>query len=225
MRPPPAEPEPPEGSDDSAFAPPRGASGPPSVGWGRASWYLRTRVLRLAAAAAIWGLWANLWWPGTGFRSLLAGAAAGIALWLPTTAILFRVVFYPGEPDPRVADIRGDPVNPEDHRWTYRVLAAEHVLGAVPLMLFAAWAMPMVAAEMPLWAGLLVVAFVGAGWQLLRAIRSVLLNEWMIELALGRPDRAMSWLRVLRWLPGGIPAAAQRASKSQVDKESDSDTR
>ena len=192
------------GEAESAFAPPRTAPGP-AVGGRRWRWFARTRGLRLAAAAVIWGMWSNLLWPRGDSVSFLVGGIAGVALWVPTSAILFRVVFFPGEPDPRVLDVNGDPTAPDDHRWTHRVLLAEHLLGAIPLVLFAVWAI--VALPSPArWGGLLFLPAVwGTVWQLRRGIRNLAVQEASLDLALDRPRRARRWLewlqRTFRHLP------------------------
>ncbi len=183
---------------ESAFAPPADSTeGRPRPDWGRVFWLVRNRALRLGAAALVWGLWAQLLWPRPDGVPFLIGAVTGLLVWGPSSLALARIVFLPGEPRADVRDVTGRPVAPEDYRWLHRLLVMEHLLGLLPLGLFAAWAVagPV---QLPLW--VLVIAgpmFVLALWQQLRVVRRLLLIEASVALALEQPTRALRSLDLL----------------------------
>lgn len=185
-----------------AFAPP---AAPIVVdpGWRRIGWFARTRLVRLLIAVAVWGCWISLVVPGSAGVSFGVGGVVGVVLWLPTTVLLARIVFFPGPADPRILDASGQPVAPEDHRWRQRILLAEHLLSSVPLALCLAWMIGAGGTARAL--GLVLVLSVGIASlaSQLRAIRSVLLAESRLDLALAHHARARRALERLVRLPGG----------------------
>lgn len=206
---PPRSPEPtpprtgqPKHEPSAAFAPPA----TPIVvdpGWRRIASFVRTRLVRLLIGVAVWGCWISLVIPGTAWLSLGLGAVVGLVLWLPTTSLLARIVFFPGPVDPRILDASGRPIAPDDHRRRQRVLLAEHLLSSVPLGLCLVWMLLVGGAARVLGLALVLPVGLASVVQQLRAIRGVLLAESKLELALEQDDRALRALRWLVRLPGG----------------------
>ncbi|MBX2796082.1 MAG: hypothetical protein KTR31_00395 [Myxococcales bacterium] len=185
---------------DSVYSPPTVEVGSrPS--WRRIRWLLISRLLRVGSAMVIWGYCARLLVPD--LLAFLVGALLGLALWLPTSLILSRVVFFPGEPHPTVRDADGNEVVPDDHRWLNRATITEHLLGSLPLAAALIWALATLHGTP--WLVALCLALPGAvlfARQIWRAAQRLWLSEATLDLATDDNHRALRHLLRLQSLGG-----------------------
>lgn len=116
---------------DDAFAAPTEAPAP-HRGLRALGRLLVQRVLRIGASVAVLALLGST----LGDPDLLpAYVVGGVALWLPTTALLLRVTLWPSPPHPRLRTEDGRAASVDDVLVLYRVGLAEHLLGTLPLLL------------------------------------------------------------------------------------------
>ncbi|MCA9495036.1 MAG: hypothetical protein KC621_34145 [Myxococcales bacterium] len=131
---------------------------------------------------------------------LVAAAAFGAAMWLPTTALLFRLTFFPRLADPGMLDRSDRPFSVSDLRLLLRTRLAEHLLGTLPLLLLVTATQRL----LDVWvAGL--VALTGTTsvvWRMLRVFLDIAVQDADLDTAVGQHRRAIARLGFLSRLPG-----------------------
>ncbi|MCB9685312.1 MAG: hypothetical protein H6738_23060 [Alphaproteobacteria bacterium] len=181
-----------------AFAP---SSLPPSgrISVREAAAFVLERLVRVSMGPITLLLGASL----LGIRdreTLVAAAAFGTVMWLPTTALLFRLTFFPRPADPGMLDHTDRPVSVRDLRLLLRTHLVEHLLGTLPLMLLVAATHRLLD---PRVAGL--VALAGTTfvvWRILRVVLHVAIQDAELDAVVGQQRRAIARLGFLSPLPG-----------------------
>ena len=185
----------------SPFAPPpttpvAPAGGPPLR---EVVTFFLVRVFVLVVGPAMFGLVPAL----LGFstpRAAAVGAAVGFGLWVPSSSVLFRLLFFPGPPDSGLLDAAGRPVAARDLRLGLFARAAEHVLGTAPLLLLVPYAWR--AFEPAVAIGLSAVVLGWVGWRELHHAGKVLVEDAEILLHTGQVTEALARTGfATRWLP------------------------
>jgi hypothetical protein len=125
--------------DLSPFAAPAVGAPAPGVAWREVLAFAATRAFVLVVGPAMFSLVPALLGVAS-TRNAAVAAAIGVAAWAPTSAVLFRLLFFPAAPDPGLTDAGGRPVALRDLRVGLVTRAVEHVLGTAPLLLLVPYA-------------------------------------------------------------------------------------
>lgn len=183
---------------DSPFAAPAGPAGPAAgPPWREAAAFGLTRIFVLVVGPAMFALVPSLLGAGS-VRNAALGAAVGMALWVPSSFVLFRLLFFPAPADPGLHDGAGRPVSARDLRLGLGARAAEHVLGTAPLLLLVPYAWRAFATPWAVGTSVAVTAWVAwrevvhAG-QVLVEDADILLHSGLVDEALARVTLAARW--------------------------------
>ncbi|MEZ4241322.1 MAG: hypothetical protein R3F59_35230 [Myxococcota bacterium] len=187
---------------DNPFASPAGRVPLDRAALERALWLLARRFVRLGISPLFVALWAVL---VLGLREPWAVAgvwAVGVAMWLPTTLLQARIVFFPSPPDPWLTHLDG-PTSDRDCRLWWRSAVADDLLGtAMPL-----WLVLWIVASSPDLAPWLRTALIVAPLGLFallvgRRLVALATQEAALDLLAGDAPRALRRLERLATLPG-----------------------
>lgn len=184
---------------DGPFAPPEEPSAPSGPEPREVVAFLLVRAFVLAVGPAMFALVPML--VGVlDLRWAAVGALVGAALWAPSSLLLFRILFFPGPPDPGLFDATGRPACARDLRLGLAARAVEHVLGTAPLLLLIPYGWRTFE---PALAGVVSLAVVGwVVWRELVYAGGVLVEDAEILLHTAHPEEALARVSLAtRWLP------------------------
>lgn len=163
--------------------------------------FLFGRIVRVGLSPLVLALCAGL---ALGLEGAQIATAwlFSLAMWVPSSAVLFRVTFFPSPPDPWLVAEDGAPRSARDLRASARIAVSEDLLGSLPLLWLSVW----IGQNLPIprWMAALFVllALSVVLYRAARAALALLLHEAALDIGGGyeraaraRLERLLSWIR------------------------------